>query len=468
MAVMSEASDQAFPIMLVSCYELGHQPAGLAVPLGFLRRAGFAAEAIDISVQGFDEERACRARFVGISVPMHTALRLGLRIAARVRQINPGCHICFYGMYATLNADYLLATVADSIIGGEVEEELVALVKAVAAGQFSRPPGAAIKPGPALPVLARLDFPLPERTELAPLERYARLAVGGEERLAGYVEASRGCLHHCTHCPIPPVYGGRFFVVPADVVMADIRQLVAAGARHITFGDPDFLNGPTHAQRIARRLHAEFPGLTFDFTAKIEHLLKHRRLLPELARAGCIFIVSAVESLSDTVLKHLDKGHARADVDEALGLLAAAGIALRPTFVAFTPWTTLDDYFELLRFVESRGLIDHVDPVQFSIRLLVPPGSLLLEEAGAWLGPLNQQAFTYEWRHPDPQMDELHRQVTRVVEQAVRRNEDAAATFARICEAAYKTRGGADSIGPLPQFEPSRLRPPRLTEAWFC
>ncbi len=465
MAVMSEASGQTFPILLVSCYELGHQPAGLAVPMGFLRRAGFAVEAIDISVQGFDEAKARRARFVGISVPMHTALRLGLSIAERIRQINPDCHICFYGMYATLNAGYLLGTVADSAIGGEVEEELVALVKAVAAGEFARPPAAAVKP--ALPVLTRLDFPLPERRGLAPLERYARLAADGGERLAGYVEASRGCLHHCTHCPIPPVYGGRFFVVPGDVVMADIRQLVAAGARHITFGDPDFLNGPTHAQRITRRLHAEFPALTFDFTAKIEHLLKHRRLLPELAQAGCIFVVSAVESLSDTVLTHLDKGHTRADVDEALGLLGDAGITLRPTFVAFTPWTTLDDYLELLQFVESRNLIDHIDPVQFSIRLLVPPGSLLLREAGAWLGLLNQQAFTYEWQHPDPQMDELHRQVTQIVEQAVQRNEDAATTFARICEAAYKTRGG-DFVYSLPPVEPLRLRPPRLTEAWFC
>ncbi|HJQ26007.1 MAG TPA: CUAEP/CCAEP-tail radical SAM protein [Blastocatellia bacterium] len=455
-------SERAFTVLLVSGYELGHQPAGLAVPLGFLRRAGIPADAIDISVQGFDETRVRAARFVGVSVPMHTALRLGVRIAERVRLINPDCHICFYGMYATLNADYLLDTVADSVIGGEAEEELVALVKAVAAGEVNN------KQPAALPVLARLDFPLPERGNLAPLERYARLAVDGQERLAGYTEASRGCLHHCTHCPIPPVYGGRFFVVPQEVVMADVRQQVAAGARHITFGDPDFLNGPTHALRIARQLHAEFPDVTFDFTAKIEHLLKHRALLPALARAGCLFVVSAVESLSDMVLARLDKGHTRADVDEALRLLGEAGIALRPSFVAFTPWTTLDDYLELLEFVESRHLIDHVDPVQFSIRLLVPPGSLLLKEAGAWLGPLNQQAFTYEWQHPDLRMDELHGEVTRIVEQAVQRNEDAAATFARIGEAAYARRGAGEVVKPLPVTAALRRRPPRLTEAWFC
>jgi radical SAM superfamily enzyme YgiQ (UPF0313 family) len=464
---MSEERANDFPILLVSCYELGHQPAGLAVPLGFLRRAGFAAEAMDVSVQGFDEAQARRARFVGISVPMHTALRLGVRIAERIRRINADCHICFYGLYAALNADYLLDTVADSTIGGEVEEEMVALVRAVAAGEFIEQHDDA-RSNAASPVLTRLSFPLPERARLAPLERYARLAWQGEERLAGYVEASRGCLHHCTHCPIPPVYGGRFFIVPQETVMADIRQQVEAGARHITFGDPDFLNGPTHALRIARQLHVEFPNLTFDFTAKVEHLLRHRALLPEFAESGCIFIVSAVESLSDVVLKRLDKGHTRRDVEEVLRVVGDAGITLRPTFVAFTPWTTMDDYLELLQFVALHDLIHHIDPVQFHIRLLIPPGSLLLNEAGAWLGTLNQSAFTYEWQHPDAQMDELHREVTRIVEQAVGMGEDAAATFARILETAHRMRGDDEAIRHLPTVAPVHLRPPRLTEAWFC
>ncbi len=88
-------------------------------------------------------------------------------------------------------------------------------------------------------------------------------SLAGEERIAGHVEATRGCLHMCRHCPIPSVYEGRFFVVQADVVLEDIRRQVAAGARHITFGDADFLNGPGHVMEIVRRMHAEHPALTF-------------------------------------------------------------------------------------------------------------------------------------------------------------------------------------------------------------
>ena len=80
-------------ILLVSCYELGHQPLGVAMPVGFLRRAGYLQVAIDIAVEKFDAEIAARARFVGISVPMHTAMRLGVRVIERLREINPNCDI---------------------------------------------------------------------------------------------------------------------------------------------------------------------------------------------------------------------------------------------------------------------------------------------------------------------------------------------------------------------------------------
>ena len=297
------------------------------------------------------------------------------------------------------------------------------------------------------------------------LDKYARLEHRGGTRLAGQTEASRGCRHFCRHCPIPPVYGGRFFVVPRDVVLADIRQQVAAGATHITFGDPDFLNGPGHSLAIVRSMRAEFPALTFDFTAKIEHLLKHRDLLPDLARLGCLFIVSAVESIDDRVLAILDKGHTRSDVETVITLTRRAGIALRPSLVPFTPWTSLEDYRDLLEFVERHDLIDHLDPVQLVIRLLLPPGSLLLQrpEMQPYLGALDPERFTYAWTHADPRMDRLHQGLNGIVEKAALDDENPRLTFDRIVARAEVRR--------LPTHPPivhDRGRPPRLTEPWFC
>jgi radical SAM superfamily enzyme YgiQ (UPF0313 family) len=439
------------------------------MPLGLLQRAGYHAETLDVSVEGFDADKAKRARFVGISVPMHTALRLGLRVAEEIRELNPDAHICFYGLYASLNSEFLLSGVADSVIGGEFEEALVKRIAAVL-NENQATKGKRNIDDDSKPVLARLNFSTPDRSSLVPLDHYAKLEYRGEQRLVGYVEASRGCLHLCTHCPIPPVYNGRFFVVPETVVLEDIRRLVASGAQHITFGDPDFLNGPGHSLQVTRALRREFPEVTFDFTAKIEHIIKRRDLIPELAQNGCLFVVSAVESLSNTVLARLDKGHTREDVVEALMILRGAGIAFRPTFVSFTPWGTLDDYIEMLEFIESHGLIDNVDPVQYSIRLLIPPGSLILSQPdnSSWLGPLIHESFTYEWAHPDKKMDELHRRVSALVEQAASNNEDAVRTFCDILELAYQMRGGVRKQRSAKFPSPLRLQPPRLTEAWFC
>jgi radical SAM superfamily enzyme YgiQ (UPF0313 family) len=475
-------------LLLVSCYELGHQPLGLAMPLGFLARAGYEAEGLDLAVDRFDPGRLAGKRFVGISVPMHTALRLGIHVARHVREISPEAHICFYGLYASLNRDYLLSHGADSVLGGEYEQALVDQVAKVerqrrTQGETSASPAS----GPPArshtgPVLARLQFPQPRREQLPPLARYARLQMDGREITVGYTEASRGCLHHCLHCPVPPVYGGRLFVVPESIVLDDVRQMVARGARHITFGDPDFLNGPGHVMKVAQAMRHEHPQLTFDITTKIEHILRHRALLPELANLGCVFIVSAVESLSDRVLSSLDKGHSRTDVEEALNLLVAAGLPMRPSLLPFTPWSMLDDYLELLEFVERREMIDQVDPIQYSIRLLVPPGSALLSkpETQCWVGPLDEAALTYRWAHPDPRMDALHGEVGAIVQGAADRSEDPFATFEKIRTAAHARAGFSPphDRGPTASPRPARRQPPshppmarrapRLTESWFC
>lgn len=457
-------------ILLISCYELGHQPVGIAMPMGFLTRAGYAPDAIDLSVEKLDPEKVARARFIGISVPMHTALRIGARVLERVRELNPTGHVAFFGLYASLNEESLLSHGADSVIGGEYEGPLLGLIDRLAAGEVHSIEGVSQREERQLPLRAHLPFAIPNREALPPLSQYAHLEENGVRRMAGSVEASRGCRHLCRHCPIPPVYDGRFFLVPYETVLEDIRNLVRLGATHITFGDPDFLNGPNHSLRIVRAMREEFREITFDFTAKVEHLLKRQALIPEFAALGCRFIISAVESLSDKVLTHLAKNHTRADVLEALRIVREAGIALRPSLVPFTPWTMLDDIVELFDFIEREGLIDHLDPVQYTIRLLIPPGSLFLKESSMapYLGPLVQETLTYQWTHPDPRMDALQREMSRVVEEGTEAEEDPMAIFYRLKEWAVATREGRAPRKVDVAVDPNRLKPPRLTEPWFC
>ncbi|HYG68376.1 MAG TPA: CUAEP/CCAEP-tail radical SAM protein, partial [Anaeromyxobacteraceae bacterium] len=113
-------------ILLVSTYELGHAPHGIALPKAFLERAGFRPATLDLAVEPFDAARVRRARLVAFSVPMHTALRLAGAAAARVRAENPDAALAFHGLYAPPHAELLVGWGATAVLGGECEDELVA------------------------------------------------------------------------------------------------------------------------------------------------------------------------------------------------------------------------------------------------------------------------------------------------------------------------------------------------------
>ncbi len=459
-------------VLLVSTYELGHQPLHVASPASALARAGHEVRCADLAVDPLDPGALSWAEAVACSVPMHTAMRLARVVCRDIRTRWPEVAICLYGLYAGLDGARGAAPVADLAIAGEYEPRLVAWVDSL--GASGEP-----APGPAHSVveLGRGRFGLPARHLLPGLDRYARLALGSERRLAGYVEASHGCAHRCRHCPVPVVYDGRTRLVGEDAVVADVAQLVDMGARHITFGDPDFLNGPHHAARVVDAVHAAFPDLTFDVTVKVEHILRHRDLWPRLGAAGCIFAVSAFESASDEILRLLDKGHTAAQEAQAVGVLRSAGIEPRPSLLPFTPWTTPEDVFALLDLVARCDLVGNVDPVQYAIRLLVPPGSLLVS-SGRLEGRLDAydaEHLGWSWRAPDPRLDALAQEVSGIAEDAAAEQWPAADSYGAVRAAALAAFGNGTARSSEAPRADNRLRSalpaderPRLTEAWFC
>ena len=465
-------------VLLVSTYELGRQPFALASAAAWLRAGGLTVTCVDAARQKLAEDALGAADLIAFHLPMHTATRLAAPIIATARRLNRSARICAFGLYAPLNAEWLRSIGVDELFGGEFEEDLAqwaGVSKAALKGcATTTDEGTAevsalvAQPFSAARALPRIHFLVPDRTGLPPLSKYATLQMpSGERRLVGYTEASRGCRHLCRHCPVVPIYNGQFRVVQADVVLADIAGQIAAGARHITFGDPDFFNGPTHAIRIVEALHAAHPDVTYDATIKVEHLLKHRDLLPSLASTGCAFVTSAVESLDDRVLALFDKGHTREDFFEAVGLCRMAGVTLVPTFVAFHPWLSLGSYCDLLDTIARLDLVDHVAPIQLAIRLLVPEGSrlLMLEDMRAHLGPFDPATLTYRWAHPDPRVDALQRDVTALV--GMRLTTDRRALFDEIAVLAH-SRAGV----PAPAFDPrparARATVPYLNEPWYC
>ena len=359
-------------VLLISTYELGRHPFGLASPAAWLRSRGHEVTCADLCIESLPEDAVAAAGLIALYLPMHTATRLAVLAIEKIRKLNANVHLCCYGLYAPLNESYLRSLGVETILGGEFEPGLVALADRLEAGQRGPQPDGVVS-------LDRLKFLTPDRSGLPSLEEYAKLRINGTAKRAGYTEASRGCKHLCRHCPVVPVYQGNFRIVQAEVVLDDIRGQVESGAEHITFGDPDFFNGPTHAIRIVEAMHRDFPSLTYDATIKIEHFLKHRDLVPRLKETGCLFVTSAVESVDDAVLQKLDKGHTRAGFMEVVRDFRSAGLTLAPTFIPFTPWTTRESYRELLESLVELDLAENVAPIQLALRLLIPSGSPLLE-----------------------------------------------------------------------------------------
>lgn len=441
--------------MLLSTYELGHQPVHLASPAAALRREGHETRLVDLAVDQLEPDLVDWAEAVAISVPMHTAMRLATTVATRIRTRRPQLPIALYGLYAGVGEE-LAPRTADPLLQGEYEPGLIDWVEGLSSGRSA---GTGL-----VRHLGRSDFVVPERDQLPALDRYARLEYQGRSVLAGAVEASHGCRHRCRHCPIPAVYDGRIRVVPQGVVLADIDQLVAAGARHVSFGDADFLNAPRHSLDVLREAHHRHPDLSFDVTVKVEHIVDHETVWPELAGMGLLFVISAFESVDDQTLDILDKGHTVAGMEKAVEIIRSAGIHIRPTWLPFFPWTTTEQVAGIFAFLDRHGLVGATDPVQMAIKLLIPRGSLLEThpEVTPYLVGYDPLGLTWQWEFAHPGVETLQKELEAIASEASDCGRHATETLAQMRQVVERVSGV--DLGPIAEGDMT----PRLTESWFC
>ena len=112
-------------VLLISTYDMGRQPFGLASPAAWLREAGVDAVCVDLARERLSQDAVKAATMVAFFLPMHTATRLALPVIDRVRRSNPAARVVAYGLYAPLNDALLRERGVDVVLGGEFEEDLV-------------------------------------------------------------------------------------------------------------------------------------------------------------------------------------------------------------------------------------------------------------------------------------------------------------------------------------------------------
>jgi radical SAM superfamily enzyme YgiQ (UPF0313 family) len=392
----------------VSSFEAELQPLAAACAAAAIQDQG--ADALGWDAHVFpDRGPDGSADLVLLSVQQFEGLHRGVELAQALREVNPTVPIVAFGQYAQMNATAFLSAV-DAVAFDEPERISPELCRA-AAGRLPLSEVPALRTADLVtprPPRQRLAVSAPARQLFPSLVHYP--AHHCDFGLMGNVEVTRGCHHKCTYCSVYGAYDGGVAPYRLETLLSDVRQLADEGVRHFYFIDAEFFNSRTLGIQAIRQVAAEFPGSTFEFTTRVDHIQDYPDLLAELVSLGLRRVTSALEFPSDRILRIFDKGIDVANMREAIALAERIGFELNPTFIPFTPWVRYEELLTFEDFLIETGLARVVEPTALQTRLLLFKGSPLLRSP--WLADIDlvDRGFHYDWTHPDRRVEELWRQ----------------------------------------------------------
>ncbi len=371
-------------ILLTSFYDLGKQPKIIAEIADRYNTPEVNFEFVDFSI---DKQNIDLATYdvLGIYAPMHTATILSIEYIKDKKLPNK---VFTFGLYGSVLEDFNSSIIHIKDIESD---ELTSFLGLYENQKFS------------------LKNNIPNREIFPDISNYAHLVDGSNNLIAGSVETTYGCKHSCTHCPIPISFNGSFKTYSFEKIVNDVQNQVNQGAKHISFNDPDFFNGPMHALKILEALNKKFPGITYDSTIKVEHIIKYKKYFKELASLNMVFVISAFETTNDKVLSILEKNHTRSDLNNSIEISQEFSIDIRPTWMPFSPWTELKDLSNIVELIEGYQLRETVDPIQLTIKLLIPKHSLIIQrpEIKKYLGNYEKESLSYQWKYENIDAEKL-------------------------------------------------------------
>ena len=371
-------------VLLTSFYDLGKQPKIIAEIVDKYRTDDIQFDIVDFSVNNPDI-KIHEYDALGIYASMHTATVLSIEF---LKNKTLPSKVFTFGLYGPVLEDFNSSIkYISNIENGELDSFFELKKKT----SFS------------------LKNNIPNRDILPDISNYAHLVNGSENFIAGSVETTYGCKHSCTHCPIPISFNGSFKTYNLEKILVDVENQVISGAKHISFNDPDFFNGPIHALKVLKNLNTKFPDVTYDSTIKVEHIIKYEKYFKELSSLNMIFVISAFETTNNEVLRILDKNHTNKDLVNAIEISQQNNIDIRPTWMPFSPWTRKNDLIDIIKLIENYKLRETVDPIQLTIKLLIPKHSLILQksEIKEYLNNYDKNSLSYLWDYRDEEVNEL-------------------------------------------------------------
>mgnify|MGYP000742691943 FL=1 len=426
-------------ILLLSFYDLGKQPKIISELYKKLDNGSNQIDIIDYSIEEKDLTLD-NYDVLGIYASMHTASVLAEQYLRDRKLPNK---LFVFGLYANVFSE--MFSNFQSIHSFD-SDELESLLQVQLNLNYS------------------FKHTVPDRTILPSITDYSHIVDGSNNLIAGSVETTYGCKHECTHCPVPIEFKGMFKTFGTEKIITDVTNQVEEGAKHISFNDPDFFNGPKHALKILQLLNEKHPSITYDSTIKVEHILKYPDYFQELKNLNMLFVISAFETTNDHVLNILQKNHSFNDLNKAVELSLENKIDIRPTWMPFSPWTEQNDLISIIKLIENYKLRETVDPIQLTIKLLVPKNSLILKrpEMKEYLLDYDPSSFSYAWKYKFPNIDNIQNELFTYVLQHESENE-----YAQYLGLVDILESHTNETL-LNSEKYSQRIVPKLSETWFC
>ena len=173
-----------------------------------------------------------------------------------------------------------------------------------------------------------------------------------------YLRVAEGCSHPCTFCTIPAIRGPFRSKLAVDV-LAEAAELIADGAVELNVIAQDTTSygsdlGEIDLAGLLRQLNS------LDSATWIRLMYTYpQRFTNDLAAAidECDHVVPYVDMplqhIADSVLRRMGRGSDRERIEELLGKLRSADVAIRTTFIVGFPGETDDEFEQLLTFVKE-------------------------------------------------------------------------------------------------------------------
>jgi len=305
-------------------------------------------------------------------------------IAARLKSEAPDTPLILGGVFASMNAEYILKDCphADCIGVGEGEELLPDYLDHIdtsgsVAGLVWRD-GDRVVSNPPRPLIRDLDqFPYPDRDSL-PIDYIESLPLDVPAVLSLHkfctVQTTRGCPYGCIYCDIPSLSNGKWRHRSAEHVLGEMQQLNDAGYRSIYLTDDHFLLKRKRINDICSGIIERRLEFTWGCEGRVDSAAVDQ--LPIMSRANCTFLAYGVESGTQKILDRLNKNLTLEQIEYGVNEAKRQGIErAHGFFLVGSPDETEEDIKESFRFAARLKL----DTFGFN-RLCVYRGTPLWQE----------------------------------------------------------------------------------------